>query len=227
MTITTILFDLDGTLTDPKAGITRCIRFSLEKLGVTPPHEDHLTWCIGPPLRDSFALLLETSDDRLLDQALSYYRERFSQTGMYENELYPESIPALERIRDAGLRVFLATAKPKVFAAPILDHFSLSRFFHGIHGSELDGRCAHKGELIAHILRTESLNPATTLMVGDRCHDILGGRGNGVLTAAVTYGYGSRAEIEESGPDMVFDSLTELAGFLEAETGVPGPRENR
>jgi phosphoglycolate phosphatase len=224
MTITTILFDLDGTLTDPKDGITRCIRFSLERLGVTPPHEDHLTWCIGPPLRDSFARLMNTSDDALLDQALALYRERFSRVGMYENELYPESIPALERVRDAGLRVFLATAKPKVFAVPILDHFSLTRFFHGVHGSELDGRFAHKGELIAHILDTEELDPATTLMVGDRCHDILGGKGNGILTAAVTYGYGSSEEIKESGPDMVFDSLTELARFL--ETGAmasPGP----
>jgi phosphoglycolate phosphatase len=216
MTITTILFDLDGTLTDPKDGITRCIRFSLERLGLTPPHGDHLTWCIGPPLRDSFARLMDTSDDGLLDQALALYRERYSTTGMYENELYPESIPALERVRAAGLRVFLATAKPRVFAAPILDHFGLSRFFHGIHGSELDGRCAHKGELIAHILHIENLDPATTLMVGDRCHDILGGRGNGVLTAAVTYGYGSRDEIEEAAPDMVFDSLADLARFLEA-----------
>jgi phosphoglycolate phosphatase len=224
MNITTILFDLDGTLTDPKAGITRCIRFSLERLGLTPPHEDHLTWCIGPPLRDSFSSLMDTSDDGLLDQALTLYRERFSRTGMFENELYPESIPALERIRSAGLRVFLATAKPRVFAVPILDHFGLTRFFHGVHGSELDGRFAHKGELIAHILDAEELDPATTLMVGDRCHDILGGRGNGILTAAVTYGYGSHEEIEESGPDMVFDSLAELAGFLEAgAVAHPGP----
>lgn len=216
MTITTILFDLDGTLTDPKDGITRCIQFSLERLGMTPPEREQLTWCIGPPLRDSFARLLETCDDTLLDQALALYRERFSRVGMYENELYPESIPALEWVRGAGLGVFLATAKPRAFAVPILDHFGLTPFFHGVHGSELDGRFSNKGELIAHILHTENLDPATTLMVGDRCHDIRGGRGNGVLTAAVTYGYGSREEIQESGPDMVFDSLPELTAFLES-----------
>jgi phosphoglycolate phosphatase len=216
MTITTILFDLDGTLTDPKEGITGCIRFSLDRLGLTPPHEDHLTWCIGPPLRDSFSRLMNTSDDALLDQALALYRERYSTTGMFENELYPESIPALERVRDAGLRIFLATAKPRVFAVPILDHFGLTQFFHGVHGSELDGRFTNKGELIAHILHAENLDPTTTLMVGDRCHDIVGGRGNGILTAAVTYGYGSREEIEEAAPDMVFDALPELTAFLES-----------
>jgi phosphoglycolate phosphatase len=215
MDISTILFDLDGTLTDPKDGITRCIRFSLDRLGVKPPHEDHLTWCIGPPLRESFSRLMDTKDEALLDQALFHYRTRYSETGMFENAMYPEIIPSLQRIGAAGFRIILATSKPRVFAERILDHFGLTRFFHAVHGSELDGRLSDKGELIAHILGSENLDPRATLIVGDRSHDIIGGKRNGIMTAAVTYGYGSRGEIAESKPELVFESLPELAAFLE------------
>lgn len=222
MNISNILFDLDGTLTDPKEGITRCIRFSLERLGVDPPHEDHLTWCIGPPLRESFSYLMNTRDEALLDQALSHYRTRFAKSGMFENTMYPDTIPSLQRIRTAGFCVYLATSKPKVFAARILDFFDLTRFFHAVHGSELDGRLANKTDLIAHILDTENLDPGATLIVGDRSHDIVGGKGNGIMTVAVSYGYGSYEEIVESKPDLVFSSLPELATFLEANVSPSG-----
>ena len=217
MNVANILFDLDGTLTDPKEGITRSIQFSLDRLGASSPVADELTWCIGPPLRDSFARLLDTRDDDLLDHALIHYRARYSVTGMFENILYDEVAPSLGRIRDAGFRVFLATSKPGVFATRILEHFELTRFFHGIHGSELDGRLTDKGDLIAHILQTENLPPEATLIVGDRKFDILGGKKNGIKTAAVTYGYGSREEIAASAPDAIFDSFPEIAAFLQAQ----------
>jgi phosphoglycolate phosphatase len=212
--LSNVLFDLDGTLTDPKEGITRSIRFALEQLGVAAPDAEELTWCIGPPLRGSLARLLNTADEGLLDRALSHYRKRFSETGMFENAVYPQILPCLRRSRDAGLRLILATAKPRVFALPILDHFGLTPFFHAVHGSELDGRLTDKGALIAHILRCERLDPMATLIVGDRSHDILGGKKNGIATAAVTYGYGSREEIGASGPDFIFDTPAELAEFL-------------
>ena len=217
-----ILFDLDGTLADPKEGITRCIQFSLGQLGLTSPGADQLTWCIGPPLRGSFSRLLHTADDALLDQALAHYRKRFSETGIYENALYPGITHALQRIRTAGLRVFLATSKPRVYASRILDHFDLTPFFQAIHGSELDGRLSDKAELVAHILESENLNPGTTLIVGDRFHDIIAGKKNGILTAAVTYGYGSREEIETSKPDFVFDSPADLVAFLESKAAPRG-----
>ena len=225
--LSNILFDLDGTLTDPKDGITRCIQFSLDQLGVTPPRVDQLTWCIGPPLRGSFSRLLNTLDDALLDQALSYYRKRFSETGMYENVIYPEIIPALRRIRTAGFRVLLATSKPSVFAKKILDHFDLTQFFHAIHGSELDGRLSDKGELLARILDAENLKPKATLIVGDRSQDIIGGKKNGIVTVAVTYGYGSREEIAASKPDYVFESPSDLAAFLESNTARNKPVHRR
>ena len=215
MSLLNILFDLDGTLTDPKDGITDSIRFSLSQLGATPPSADELTWCIGPPLRESFSHLLKTSDGAVLDQALFHYRTRFSETGMYENKIYPEIIPCLRRIRDKGCRLFVATSKPKIFAIRILDHFDLTQFFDAVHGSELDGRLTDKVELVSYILDFEDLDPSTTLIVGDRSHDIIGGKRNGIMTAAVTYGYGSYKEIADSKPDVVFESLSELVTFLE------------
>jgi phosphoglycolate phosphatase len=151
---------------------------------------------------------------------------------MFENVIYPEIIPSLQRIRAAGFRIYLATSKPRVFAAQILDHFDLTQFFHAVHGSELDGRLSDKGELIAHILDSENLDPGATLIVGDRSHDIIGGKGNGIMTAAVTYGYGSREEIAESKPDVVFASLPELVTFLELKVppnnrGVQDATKNR
>jgi phosphoglycolate phosphatase len=218
--LTNILFDLDGTLTDPKEGITRCIRYSLDQFGVTPSEEEHLVWCIGPPLRGSFASLLDTTDDALLDQALYHYRERFSETGIFENTLYPGITTALTRIREAGFRIFLATSKPKVFAARILDYFELTQFFHAVHGSELDGRLADKGELVAHILAIERLDPEATLIVGDRFHDVVGGKKNAIMTAAVTYGYGSLEELADSQPDIMFDSPEELTLFIMKKKGL-------
>jgi len=213
-----VFFDLDGTLTDPKDGITRCIQFALSRLGREAPSNDELLWCIGPPLKRSFSRLLESDDNGLMDIALQYYRERFSEIGIYENSVYPEVATALQRIYAGGFRIFLATSKPTVFAIRILEHFDLTQFFHGIYGSELDGRLSDKADLVAHILKTEGLNPQVSLMVGDRYHDIIGGKKNGVATAAVMYGYGSREEIEGASPDFIFHSLSDLAAYLERTT---------
>jgi len=212
-----ILFDLDGTLTDAKAGITRSIRFAMEQLGVEAPPEQDLTWCIGPSLREAFADLLHTKDEGVIENALAIYRGRFTTIGMYENDVYPGVVPSLNRIKAAGLAVFLSTAKPRVFAEKILDHFDLTPLFDGVYGSELDGRLSDKGDLIAHILAKENLEPRQTLMVGDRSQDIIGGRKNGTLTAAVGYGYGSPQEIAASNPDYTFDTIQALAAFVEIE----------
>jgi phosphoglycolate phosphatase len=221
--IINILFDLDGTLTNPKDGITRCIQFSLNRLGRDAPSADELLWCIGPPLKQSFSRLLESKDNGLLDLALLHYRERFSEVGIYENAVYPGIASALERIHAQGFHIFLATSKPTVFATRILDHFELMQFFHGIYGSELDGSLSDKGDLIAHILKEEGLNPELTLIVGDRSHDVVGGKKNGIMTAALTYGYGTRTEIEASEPDFIFHSPVDLALFLETR----GPLNDR
>lgn len=212
--LTTVLFDLDGTLTDPKEGITRCIQHALVQLGAEPPPAEQLEWCIGPPLKESFAKILNTIDPAKLDEAVELYRVRFSVIGLFENILYPDIIPALRKIQASGLGIMLATSKPRVFAAKIMDHFQLTPFFAAIYGSELDGRLGDKAELIAHILKENSLDPQHTMMIGDRSHDIIGGKKNGTMTAGVSYGYGSLSELTESRPDFIFHSLAELTDKL-------------
>jgi len=214
---THVLLDLDGTLTDPAEGITRCVQHALERLGKPVPDADDLLWCIGPPLSESFSRLLSGTDGKFVGRAVEFYRERYVTTGIYENVPYPGVDSAMSRIRETGRSLLLATSKPTVFASRVLDHFGFSRHFLGVHGSHLDGRLTNKVELLAHILSTRALNPRHAMMVGDRRHDVEAGRQNGTLTAAVTYGYGSREELEEARPDHFFDSPEELARFFESE----------
>jgi phosphoglycolate phosphatase len=193
-----IFFDLDGTLTDPKPGITRSIQYALGKLDHPAiPTEDELTWCIGPPLRASFATLLgaETS----ADLALSYYRERFSDVGLYENGVYAGIRDLLTALGQSGRRMFVATSKPHVFADRIIDHFELRPHFERVFGSELDGTRVHKSDLLAYALRETSVDPARAVMIGDRSHDIVGAKNNGIKGIGVLYGYGSKDELIGAG----------------------------
>jgi phosphoglycolate phosphatase len=217
--VSNVLFDLDGTLTDPKEGITKSIQYALGQLGVRSPDADALHWCIGPPLSIAFSRLLESSDESVIKQAISHYRTRFTEVGMFENTVYPDIPQALERINALGVRSFVATSKPEVFAIKILNHFNLSSLFESIHGSELDGTRSDKSELVAHILEIEGIDPATALIVGDREHDIFGGRKNKIRTAAVTYGYGSQQEIATAQPDFVLNAPLDLEQSHDALDG--------
>lgn len=214
MTTTTVLFDLDGTLTDPKAGITRCIRYALETLGHPVPDENTLLWCIGPPLRESFKRLLNSTSDELVSEALRLYRERFNQKGKFENHVYPYIPHTLESLKTSGAKLFIATSKPTVFAEQIAVHFDLAQYFKGIYGSELSGERSDKKDLIAHIIRSERLDPSTTLMVGDRYHDMVGAKHNTIKAIGVTYGYGSPDELRQAGADAIVDSPAELSTIL-------------
>ena len=198
----TIYFDLDGTLTNPKPGITRSIQYALQKLDhPTMPTEDELTWCIGPPLRASFVRLLgaETS----ADLAVSYYRERFSDVGLYENGVYDGIGDVLTSLRASGHRLFVATSKPHVFAERIIDHFGLRNHFERVFGSELDGTRVDKSHLLEYALKEALVDPAKTLMIGDRSHDMVGAKNNGMKGIGVLYGYGSRDELVQAGAHHV------------------------
>jgi phosphoglycolate phosphatase len=214
MQFTTLLFDLDGTLTDPKVGITESIRYALDKMERPYPPGASLDWCIGPPLQESFATLLQTDDPQLPIEALRLFRERFSTVGLFENEPYPDIANVLAKLQAAGLQLFIATSKPAVYARQIVDHFDLDRFFLVVYGSELDGRLTHKNELIQHVLQSENLNPAQTLMIGDRKHDILGATANSVAAAGVTWGYGSSQELTAAGATTLLHQPTDLFHFL-------------
>jgi len=194
-----LLFDLDGTLTDPYQGITKSICYALNMLGRSVPCQTDLRWCIGPPLKNSFAKLLGTDDDKLVQEAIAVYRERFGSVGMFENKIY-EGIPeALNRLRDDGHILYVATSKPMVFAKRIAEHFDLGQYFRSIHGSELDGTRSEKTSLLAHILQSERIAPADTTMIGDRKHDMIGARANEIRGIGVLWGYGTQDELEASG----------------------------
>jgi phosphoglycolate phosphatase len=193
-----IFFDLDGTLTDPKPGITRSIQYALRQLDQsTIPTEDQLTWCIGPPLRASLVKLL--GGEALADLAVTFYRERFSEVGLYENSVYAGIRDVLSTLRSSGHRLFVATSKAHVFADRIIDHFDLRDHFEQVFGAELDGTRADKSDLLAHALRTTAVDPSRTLMIGDRSHDMVGAKNNGMKGIGVLYGYGSRDELITAG----------------------------
>lgn len=202
----TVFFDLDGTLTDPKVGITTCIQFALEKLNVDVPARDDLTWCIGPPLLQSFDLLVGKERST---QALSFYRERFSDIGWKENTLYPEIENTLARLCGIGFRLYVATSKPHVYATQIIEHFQMGQYFDAIYGSELDGTRADKSDLLEFAL-SHTKAEGNVIMVGDREHDILGALANGMSTIGVTYGYGSRQELIQAGAGKLVSRPADL-----------------
>ncbi|ADZ70215.1 HAD family hydrolase [Polymorphum gilvum] len=219
----TVLFDLDGTLTDPFPGITRSIQHALEALGAPVPAAEALRWCIGPPLAESFAVLLGTDDTATLDRAIALYRERYAVTGLFENTLIEGIEPLLRMLADEGRRLFVATSKPYAYAGRIVEHFGLAAAFAKVYGSELDGRRAAKTDLIAYLLAEEGLTAQRCVMVGDRKHDLIGARANRVAAVGVTWGYGSREELAAEAPDAIVDAPRDLAAWLDQGEAAPAP----
>ena len=205
-----LFFDLDGTLTDPKAGIISSTYYALDKLGISQKPED-LDWVIGPPLPESFAILVGA--DRAEEGVLAY-REHYSVTGLFENEVYPGICELLADLKAAGHPLYVATSKPHVFANPILERFGLASYFDAVFGAELDGTHGHKGDLLAYALAQTGADPKDSIMLGDRKHDIIGGKANGMKTISVLWGYGSVAEFEAAGTDRIVASIDELRAEL-------------
>jgi phosphoglycolate phosphatase len=206
-----VFFDLDGTLTDPKIGITRSIQYALKKFAVEVPSIDELTWCIGPPLLENFEKLLDV--ERAPD-GVRYYRERFATVGLYENVPYPRIQELLGQLREAGIRLFVASSKPEVFVRKILEHFKLIDFFEEVFASELDGARSDKTDLLGYAIEQTGVDPKQATMIGDRKHDIIGARNNQLSSIGVLYGYGSREELESAGANRLAASPDELAVTL-------------
>ena len=206
---------MDGTLTDPKVGITTCARYGLAKVGHPIADDMNIDWIIGPPLKASLAKILNVApEDDLAEQALLGYRERFSVTGLFENQVYEGVAQTLQALKNQGFQLFVATAKPTIYAKQILEHFHLAQYFKVIYGSELSGERTNKGDLIAYILQQEQLKPSECMMVGDREYDILGARRNGIETIAVTYGYGSIEELAQAQPKAQIESFDDLMPLI-------------
>jgi phosphoglycolate phosphatase len=212
MKIRNLLFDLDGTLTDPKIGITRSIQYALNKLGLPVPNADSLSWCIGPSMSESMKILLPPNSDT--QAAVQLYRERYGSLGLYENNIYPEIKETLDQLHLQGFKLFVATAKPTVFATAIIRHFELEAKFIRTYGSNLDGTFTDKSELLSLILHQEQLDAAETVMIGDRKFDIVAAKENGIKSIAVTWGYGSEKELNESMPDQIVHSPYQLLQLL-------------
>lgn len=219
------LLDLDGTLTDPFPGISRCITHALNKLNLPAPDSAELRKWIGPPLLNSFQTYLDSKGGGDAGDALRFYRERFARIGLFENSVYDGIPELLDTLHLHSDRLILATAKPAVYARRIVRHFGLDRWLQAVYGSELDGRRTDKIELLGHIMHQQELHPAECIMIGDREHDMLAARFHGASAVGVLWGYGTPLELLESGAETLVASPAEMADLLvhEKEAGIQLP----
>lgn len=207
--MTTVLLDLDGTLSDNFAGISRSICYALERIGAPEPGEAVLRSCVGPPLRESFRRLIPGVDAAGVETALRHYRHRYSDVGWCENVAYEGVAGALADLAAQGTRLFVCTSKPEVFATRIVAHFGFDAYVARVFGVDLDGRLDDKRALLAHAIATEQLDPGDAVMVGDRHHDIRAAAANGARAMGVLWGYGSRDEL--LGAERLLAHPSELA----------------
>lgn len=212
----TILFDLDGTLTDPGMGITNSVMYALKEMGCEVPERKALYKFIGPPLHDSFSQFYGMSESEAVE-AVRQYRVYYRDKGIFENDVYDGIPEMLDALKKAGKRLVLATSKPEEFAKIIMAHYGLDKWVTEIAGATMDKARGTKGKVIAYALEGFGIDPATAVMVGDREHDIIGGRENGLPGIGVTFGYGSREELENAGAVAVVDSPAELTKLLLGE----------
>lgn len=210
-----VIFDLDGTLTDSKAGITRSVQHALAHLGITVENLDDLTHFIGPPLRDSFAEAYGLDDDQIL-AATQVYRERYGRVGLLENELFPQTAALLASVTDTGATLTVASTKGEVYVHRILRHFGLDHHFTIMGGADHDRGRHTKAQVIERVLTGLGAqpDPARTIMIGDREHDIHGARHHGIDTISVRYGYAKPGELEAARPRTIVDTMDDLAALL-------------
>lgn len=209
----TILFDLDGTLTDPYLGITNSIMYALEKLGREIPPREELKSFIGPPLYDEFRRKFGMEDPEARE-AVRLYREYYPKKGLYENALIDGAKELLSELSRQGRRICLATSKPEPFAREILRYFGILEYFDFVGAATLDGKIGTKTEVLRHVLEETGVSPAQCVLVGDRMHDIEGAHEVGMKCIAVLVGFGDRAEFSEYGADYVAEKLMDVLKFI-------------
>lgn len=212
----TILFDLDGTLTDPKEGITKCVQYALHSFGIEEENLDKLECFIGPPLMEQFMKCYGLNEEKG-KMAVEKYRERFSTVGLYENKIHPGIKNLLKELKESKRIIGLASSKPTVYCKKILEHFGIESYFQVIVGSELDGRRTDKAQVVREALRQleiEEKDKGRVVMIGDRKHDILGGRKNGLSTIGIKLGYATEGELEEAGANKIVEDIFQLQEIL-------------
>jgi phosphoglycolate phosphatase len=209
-----VLFDLDGTLTDPGEGITNSVAYALERYGIEVKDKSTLNCFIGPPLSQSFTKYFGFDEQRA-NEAVNVYREYFATKGIFENKLYDGVCELLSALKKEGKTVILATSKPEIFAAKILEHFKIMEYFDIVCGSELNGNRVDKHEVIECALeRADITDRSNAVMVGDRLHDIIGAESSGLTSVGVTYGYGSIEELETAGATHTVNTVEELKALI-------------
>ena len=208
-----VLFDLDGTLTDSKIGITKSVQYALSKFNIREDNLDNLESFIGPPLSESFQKNYGFEPSQA-QHAVDFYREYFSTSGIYENVVYPGISTLLADLKNKRKQLIVATSKPAVFANQILNAFNLHQYFTTVVGSHLDGTRVAKTEIIAHALSAlGGYRKNSAVMVGDREHDVIGAQGNVIDSIAVTYGYGSLFELQSANPTYLAHAVEDIGGL--------------
>ena len=207
-----ILFDLDGTLTDPMMGITKSVRYALNYYGIEVKDLNDLLPFIGPPLRDSFKEYYGF-DEAKANEAVEKYREYYKTDGIFDNKVYQGMVDCLQTLKDNGKKLYVATSKPEFFAKQIIEHFSLSKYFEYVGGSEFNSR-EKKAEVIEYVLKTNQIDNDDVIMVGDRKHDIIGAHENKIPCVGVLYGYGTEDELKQYQADYLVSTVEELTELL-------------
>lgn len=209
-----VLFDLDGTLTNSELGITTCVQHALRKFGIEVEDRTVLRPFIGPPLGESFQVYYGLSKEES-EQAIKYYRERFSVKGLYENEVYEGVEKMLQSLKDSGKKLIVATSKPEKFTMIILEHFDLLKFFDFVAGATMDGSRGEKADVIRYALEKYGIeDKLEVIMIGDRKFDILGAKENGLKSIGVLYGFGDREELTEAGADYIVEKAEDIIGLI-------------
>lgn len=209
-----VLFDLDGTLTDPGMGITNSVIYALKKFQIEIPDRTKLYKFIGPPLQTSFREFFGFGEEQCA-QAIAYYREYFSETGIFENEVYAGIPELLQKLKANGHTLIVATSKPEEFTNRILEHFDLAKYFDFVAGATMDSTRSAKADVIRHALAQMHLtNRNDIVMVGDRKHDIIGAKENGIDSIGVLYGYGSRDELTQAGATYLAQTPDAIPGIV-------------
>lgn len=207
-----LLIDLDGTITDPAAGIIGSVQGALRTLGANVPAHKDMEWIIGPPLRVVFPKLGIPPEQ--VERAVALYREYYDAGALFDASIHDGIEAAMRMLKIRGHRLFICTSKAHPFARRIMQHFGLADMFDEIHGAELDGRNDAKRDLIAHILKTHNLKAADCLMVGDTPYDVEGARANGIRTIGVTWGYGAD-RLAAAEPALIISHASELPGAVD------------
>ncbi len=203
-----VFFDLDGTLTDPKEGFVKCIQFALSELNIDLEPDSNLESYIGPPLHETFRKLCGT--DSSAENAISLYRERYANVGLFENEIYEGIHECLEKILKAADSIHVVTSKPTVFSKRIIEHFELDQYFSVVYGSNLDGTLSDKTKLLDHVLKSESIQSDDAVMIGDRRFDVIGAKNHGIKVLGVLWGYGTEEELKSAGADRLCSHPSEI-----------------